>query len=533
MNNAISLQRKVGQLLVIGFDGKSVPKHISELIYQYQIGGIILFGRNIGTPQEVLSLTTELQREAKQAGYEYPLLICLDQENGVVRRLGEGTTVFPGSMAIGATNNPNHAYEVGLATGKELKALGINWNLAPVADVNNNPVNPVISVRSFGESPEKVATFTKEAMKGMQDAGVVTTLKHFPGHGDTAVDSHLDLPVIPHTINRLQAVELKPFTEAIKAGADTIMTAHIYFPSIEDNPGVPATLSQKVITGLLREQLGFQGVVTTDCMEMNAIANRIGTEKGAVAAIQAGVDLVMISHTQEKQQGAINEIIASIKEGTIAEGVIDQSIKRINTMKQKYLGWDEISLMETNPVVPNLVGSKQHQQLADQVYKESVTVVRNDDMIPLLLSKDNSVLVVQPDNGTTMQVEDKRYASLSLDKAIQEYHSLVDVYQVSKQMTEKEISKIINKAKNYHTVIVGTSSIQAGSTQITLIEKLIDNAIPVIVVAMRSPYDFNYLPKIPVYINTYEFSFPALQIAAGVIFGKVQVSGRSPVTLEM
>ena len=217
--------------MVFGFHGKTASPEIKQLIRDHHVGGIILFSRNMGTAAEVLNLTRELQQEAKNAGHKQPLLICIDQENGIVRRLDQGTTVLPGAMLLGATDQPENAYTVGVATGKELKHLGINWNLAPVLDVNNNPNNPVIGVRSFGENAAKVSLFGQEAMRGMQDAGVITTLKHFPGHGDTSVDSHLDLPVISHSMDRLEEIELKPFVDCIERGADTIMSAHVYFPS--------------------------------------------------------------------------------------------------------------------------------------------------------------------------------------------------------------------------------------------------------------------------------------------------------------
>lgn len=527
----MDLAKRVGQLLVIGFNGKSAPEEVKELIRNYHIGGIILFGRNIGTPKEVLTLTTELQHEAKVAGYTHPLLICVDQENGVVRRLGDGTTIFPGAMTLGATDNPDNAYKIGFATGKELISLGINWNLAPVLDVNNNPDNPVIGVRSFGESAEKVAQFGQAAMKGMQDAGIVTTLKHFPGHGDTNVDSHLDLPVISHSPERLEAVELKPFKTCIENGADTIMTAHVYFPSIESEPGVPATLSKKVITGLLREKLGFNGVVTTDCMEMNAILNGIGTEKGGVATLKAGADLVMISHTLDRQIGTIKEIISSVKSGEIDEKIIDQSNQRINTLKEKYLSWDNIN-PETDPEVPKIVGSKQHEKTAYEVYKEGITIVKNDGILPLPIDDESLILVIHPDNGTTMQVEDKRYANLSLGEAIREYHPNIDIYQFSNPLSESEIGTILEKASHYDTVIVGTLTLLPGNKQIELIKEIVSREISIVVVAMRSPYDLGYLPDIPVYINTYEFTYPALKVAAGAIFGKEKISGKLPVTIN-
>lgn len=529
MLNSQDLKKKVGQLLVIGFDGKVVSAQVKSLIQDYHIGGIILFGRNIGTPEEILILTTELQSEAKAAGYQYPLLICVDQENGVVRRLGKGTTIFPGAMTLGATGDPENAYKIGIATGKELKALGINWNLAPVLDVNNNQENPVIGVRSFGESAEKVSEFGREAMRGMQEAGIATTLKHFPGHGDTNIDSHLDLPIITHSKERLNEVELLPFKTAIKTGADTIMTAHVYFPAIESEVGIPATLSNKVITGLLREELGFSGVVTTDCMEMEAIANGIGTEKGGVKAVKAGVDLVMVSHTEAKQVGTIREIIRAIENGEISEEAIEQSIARINELKRRYLHWGEIDSKQKQL---NLIGSNEHKRLAHEVYKKGITIVKNNDVLPITVTENSSILVIHPDNGATMKVEDKSYANLLLGEIVSEYHLNVDVQQFTNDLTKNQIETIIDQAHSYDFVILGTLTIMSDSKQIDLVEKLNESEIPFVVVAMRSPYDLTYLPDVSAYINTYEFTYPALKAAVGAIFGKEKVSGKLPITVN-
>ncbi|MFC4803223.1 beta-N-acetylhexosaminidase [Neobacillus sp. GCM10023253] len=528
--NSSELRKNVGQLLVAGFKGTTASEEIKELIRDYHVGGIILFGRNIGTPQEILNLTNELQREAKEAGHQRPLLICIDQENGVVRRLGEGATIFPGAMLLGATGQPENAYQVGLATGKELKALGINWNLAPVLDVNNNPENPVIGVRSFGESAEKVSLFGKMAMKGMQDAGVITTLKHFPGHGDTDVDSHLDLPVISHSMERLREIELKPFIENINQGADTIMSAHVYFPAIEDTPGVPATLSKKVITGLLREQLGFNGVVTTDCMEMNAIANTIGTTAGGVAAIKAGVDLVMVSHLHHLQKETINSIVAAVEAGEIEAAAINAAVGRIQRLKDKYLHWDELSL-ENEAAVPSVVGCVEHQQLADEIYKQGITVVKNNEILPINPNGGQKVLVVYSENKYTMQVEDKRYSSIHLGKAVKEMDPDAHVLEVSNPPTDEEIDRAAVKAKDFDVIIIGTLTAKPGDSQVKLVEKLYDTGVPVVVIATRSPYDLAYLPNVHGYICTYEFPYPALKMAAKAIYGLEQMTSRLPVTI--
>lgn len=510
--------------MVVGFKGKAASNEIKELIREHYVGGIILFGRNIGTPQEILSLTKELQQVAKDAGHEHPLLICIDQENGVVRRLGEGTTIFPGAMLLGATGEPENAYQVGVATGKELKALGINWNLAPVMDVNNNPDNPVIGVRSFGESAEKVSEFGRMAMKGMQESGVITTLKHFPGHGDTNVDSHLDLPVISHNLERLEQIELKPFMESIKAGADTVMSAHVYFPAIENTPGVPATLSRKVITGLLREKLGFDGVVTTDCMEMNAIANTIGTAKGGVEAIKAGVDLIMVSHLHHLQKETIDAIVAAVESNEIDQAQIEAAVGRVKRLKEKYCNWDEIRSAE----VPSFVGGREHQELANDIYKQGITIVKNNGVLPL---KNKHVLVVYSENKYTMQVEDRRYSSMYLGETIKEIDESAEVVELSNPATEKEIQDIAVKAQQFEAIIVGTLTVQKGDSQTRLVEALVDTGVPVIVIATRSPYDLAFLPEVQAYICTYEFPYPALKMAAKAIYGLEEVTGKLPVTI--
>lgn len=522
------LNNTVGQLLVVGLEGKQITPEVKELINTYHVGGIILFSRNIGTPAEVLKLTTDLQKEAKKASYRYPLLICVDQENGIVRRLGEGTTIFPGAMALGATEDINNAYNIGFATGKELLSLGINWNLAPVLDVNNNPENPVIGVRSFGESAEKVAQFGRKTVKGMQEAGVITTLKHFPGHGDTNMDSHLDLPIISHDLQRLEEVELKPFKECIEAGADTVMTAHIYFPAIESKEGLPATLSKKVITDLLRKKLLFNGVVTTDCMEMDAISKTIGTEKGAVAAVKAGADFVMISHTFERQKGAIKEIIKAIDSDEIDINYILEANERIENLKRKYLDWDKINFDDIR--VPANVGSNEHKGIATEVYQNSTTIVKNSGLLPL--DTNSKVLVIFPESSVMVRIEDESSTKFNLGEAILQFHPFAAVEQIDNMISTDKINEIASKAKQYDSIIIGTLNISAESSQLKLIKKLMGINDSVIVVAMRSPYALAYFPGVPVYISTYEFTPPALKIAAGAIFGKKEANGKLPITIQ-
>lgn len=521
------LQETAGQLVIAGFEGKHITSEAKALIHTYRVGGIILFSRNIGKPEEVLKLTTDLQREAKEANYDYPLLICADQENGIVRRLGDGTTIFPGAMAQGATDEPRHAYDIGFATGKELLALGINWNLAPSIDVNNNPDNPVIGVRSFGESPEKVAEFGRASMKGMQDAGVITTIKHFPGHGDTDTDSHLNIPVIKHDMKRLEEIELKPFKACFDQGADTVLTAHVHFPAIESEDGLPATLSKSVLTGLLREKLHFNGVVTTDCMEMEAISKTIGTEKGAVVTIKAGSDFAMISHTFSRQKGAIKEIMHAITTGDITEETIQKASERIERLKEKYLSWSDVNF--ENNKIPEFVGGSAHQALASGVYRNSTTIVKNDQLLPL--STDEKVLVICSESDVKVWAEDKEGEASNLGEAIRKYDSAADVTQVHDHASMNEVDALFRQAKQYDVVILSILEMSPENSQNLLVNKLLEHGMPVVVVATRNPYALQYFPEVSAYINTYEPNVPALEIAAGAIFGKEKVNGKLPITV--
>jgi len=524
------LQEKVGKLLVIGFPGKSVTAEVKELIHDYHVGSIILFSRNIGTPEEVVHLTTALQKEAKAAGHEQPLLIGIDQENGVVRRLGKGATIFPGAMALGATNHPDYAYDISLATGKELKALGINWNFAPVLDVNNNPNNPVIGVRSFGEDPAQVASFGCASMKGMQDAGVMTAVKHFPGHGDTHVDSHIDLPVIDHRLTRLEEVELIPFKACIEKGADAVMAAHIHFPAIDTAESVPATLSKKMITDLLRHQLAFTGMIITDCLEMDAIVNTIGTEKGAVESLKAGVDLTMISHTYERQIGAIQAIMNAFENGELYLADLEASIQRISIYKERYVWWED-ALKDNAKESLAIVGSEKHEKLAWETYVAGVTIVENDGILPLQVNPSSRILVLEPVHELVTKAEDKDVDSFSLGDAVRFYHETADSEPLPHPGIENQADELIEKAKKYDYVILGTQTLLPDHPHIALVNKLVETGVQLIGVGMRNPYDSLYIKGVNAFIHTYEPNAPALKVAAGAIFGEVIVNGQLPVRL--
>lgn len=525
----LTLEQQIGQLFMVGFDGKTATPDILDLIQRCHVGGIIFFTRNIGTAQEVSALTRSLQAAAKAAGHPAPLLISIDQENGMVQRLGSDMTSFPGSMALGAIGSEQTVFEIAQATGEELKALGINMNLAPVADVNNNPANPVVGVRSFGEDPQQVARLTAAAVRGYRAAGVVSSIKHFPGHGDTATDSHLALPVIPHGMERLNAVELVPFRRGIEAGADTVMIAHIYLPALMPPDSLPASISPVIIQGLLRDQLGYNGVVISDCLEMDAVASTIGVAPGAVRALQAGTDLVLISHRADRQRTGIEAAQAAIRSGALSQATIAQAAERVLRLKQRLLSWEDA--LPTAPA--GWAGSSAHQQLAARAYEQSTTLVKNEAaLLPLHLKPDEPLLVIVPQPNTFSQASDKVQHHEFLLDTIRQRHPATQIIILAPQPTEADYQQALHTAQSAKATIMLTLNANLDQSQPALMRALLEASVPVIGLAVGNPYDLLAFPALPTYLVTYEYTRPALAAAVRVLFGEIPASGRLPVSLS-
>lgn len=329
---SLELKQKVGQLFMVGFDALEPNEQIERLIREQRIGGVILFRRNVHTPAQLARLSRRLQ-EINAEVSDQPLLIAIDQEGGMVMRIEQGVTPIPAAMAFQAACSVDDCEALSYINGNELRQMGINMNLAPVLDVNNNRLNPVIGVRAYGEDAATVSRFGLAAVRGLRRAGIVATAKHFPGHGDTSTDTHYDMASVAHGRERLDAVELAPFKAAIAEGVDAIMTAHVMFPAIEPDPTVPATLSRAVLTDLLRTEMGFKGVVISDCLEMAAISQGIGVARGAVETVKAGTDIVLVSHMIERQLAAIEAVTQAVETGEISMARLDEAVARVHRLK--------------------------------------------------------------------------------------------------------------------------------------------------------------------------------------------------------
>jgi len=327
--------RRVGQRFLVGFDGLAASADVKRMIREYAVGHVILFNRNVDRPEQVADLVRELQAVARDAGHTVPLLIAVDQEGGRVARLREPWTVWPPMRAVGRTGSEDIARKVGSALAAELSACGIRCDFAPDMDVDTNPRNPVIGDRSFGEDPGLVGRLGAAMIRGLQEGGVAACAKHFPGHGDTEVDSHLDLPAVDHPRQRLEEVELPPFRKAIEAGVASIMTAHVLVRALDEE--LPATLSPRVVEGLLRKEMKYDGMIVSDDLEMKAVADRWGVGQAAVKAAQAGCDLLPACSSADAQVEAMESVIRAVEDETLSRASMDDACARIRRVKEKYL----------------------------------------------------------------------------------------------------------------------------------------------------------------------------------------------------
>lgn len=326
-------EEKIGQLLMVGIEGTELDGETSKFLKERRIGGVILFGRNIQSAEQTAGLTAALKKlESGPAGIG--ILIGTDQEGGRVNRLPGERGRFPAARALAADNDPDRVREAASQMAAQLNEMGINLNFAPILDINSNPDNPVIGDRAFGDDPETVSKMGLAFMQGTLEQGVIPVAKHFPGHGDTLVDSHTDLPVVDHTAERLQSFELIPFKEAVEQGMPAIMSAHILLPRIDKD--FPATLSSSVINGLLREQLGFDGVVISDDLDMGAITGLYSPGKAAVRAVKAGIDILLIGHRREAMTEAFDALTQAIATGEIGPETIDRAVMRVLTLKERF-----------------------------------------------------------------------------------------------------------------------------------------------------------------------------------------------------
>lgn len=482
------LRKKIGQLFMMGFDALEANDHIIGLIREQKIGGVILFRRNVHTPDQVSALCRQLQEINAEVSDE-PLLISLDQEGGMVMRIEQGITPIPAAMAFQAAGSVEDCEKLNIVNGDEIRQIGINMFLAPVLDINNNPLNPVIGVRAYDEEPENVIKYGMAAMRGIRSAGMIATAKHFPGHGDTSTDTHYDIASVPHGRERLDAVELAPFKAAIAEGVDAIMTAHVMFPAIEPDASVPATLSKAVLTDLLRDEMGFKGVVISDCLEMAAISQGVGVAKGAVATLQAGADIVLISHKIERQLAGIEAVMQAVERGEISMARIDESVERVRQLKQV----SAVHEWRERPVKPQGLMRPEALALSKKVQKAALRVQGN--FRPLDVKQPVTLITIEV--RTRSEIDEvalarNKEARSSMLPGLQDAGMTVREYALSSEAHDEEIAEAIAFATGAQQIVVQTYNAMLVEGQQRLLAALPQDKLWV--VAGRLPYDLDLAP---------------------------------------
>ncbi|KKD05309.1 glycoside hydrolase family 3 protein [Streptomyces sp. WM6386] len=537
----MTLEEKVGQLFVMRVYGHSATapdqadidanlkeigvRTAAELIAKYRVGGIIYFtwAHNTRDPHQIADLSNGIQKASLTLPRGLPVLVSTDQEHGIVCRVGEPATLFPGAMAIGAGRSRKDARTLGRIAGRELRALGIRQNYSPVADVNVNAANPVIGVRSFGADPGAVAAMVAAEVGGYQRSRqVAATAKHFPGHGDTAVDSHYGFPVITHTRAQWDKLDAPPFRAAIAAGIDSIMTAHIMVPALDDS-GDPATLSRPILNGILREELGYDGVIVTDSLGMEGVRTKYGDDRVPVLALKAGVDQLL---NPPNLDVAWNAVLKAVRDGELTEARLDESILRVLRLKAKLRLFEAPYVSQAG--VTRTVGIPAHLAEADRIAQRTTTLLVNKGrLLPL---SPRRLLVVGADPASPSGTTGPPTGVLAA--AFTELGFTATALSTGTAPSAATIAKAVAAAQDVDAVVVGTYNVSATSSQRTLVEQLVATGRPVVAIAVRNPFDVAQLPSVPAVVAAYSWTDVELRAAARVIAGRAAPRGRLPVPVQ-
>src|SRR6266571_761866 len=530
----MSVEEKIGQLLFTTYHGsftaKDAPAYQQILhdVNDLHVGGFIVIthGSPLGVVKSQAYPTAVLANQL-QTKSNLPLLIGADFERGTAMRLDEGTS-FPTAMAVAAGGDPKDAYTMGKITALEARATGVNWVYAPDADVNNNPANPIVNTRSFGENPQRVGEFVSAFVKGVADGSALATAKHFPGHGDTAADSHIDLAVISASRERLEHLELVPFRAAIAAGADTVMTGHLSVPALEPDPNTPATLSPKILEGLLRKELRFQGLIVTDAMDMGGITVRYAPGEAAVRAVVAGVDCLLMPPVPD---AAFEALEGAVKSGRISKRRLDESVRRILQAKAR-LGLNKNRLVDVN-VLNHKFGSVAWQQQAQEISDRGVTLLRDKPhRLPLDGTKPSRALLL------AFYADPEPYPGEDLERELRSRFDSLTTLRADTRFVNASILKL-PPPDSYDVAILALfvrvsdrkGNVDVPAEQAALAEQLYKTGKPVITVAFGSPYLIEGFPQAETWLAAFGISDVAQISLARALFGEIPVRGHLPVTV--
>lgn len=515
----LSLEHQVGQMFMVGFAGYTAPSYLLDWIAAGRVGGVILFARNVESPQQLADLTRTLHEASA-----LPLLIAIDQEGGRVARLwhSQGFSESPGAMALAAAEDHQHlSREISHLMAVEMRAMGINWNYAPAVDITYNANNPTVGTRSYGSDPRHVSIMAAAAVMGFQTGGVAACAKHFPGLGDTAVDSHLDLPVVESPVDHIIAQDLDPYRAVCIVDVASIMTTHTLFPDLD--PDLPATLSPHVLKRLLRDELGYDGVITTDCMEMQAISDHYASSESAILAAQAGVDVILISHTPERQSAAYEGLLQAVKAGRVSETQVAAANRRIAALKAKYG-------IEMAAIDPAQVGTDANRARMVEAARAGIVQIRAGEQFPLARETVNVGVIefnALAESLASDPIQGSPFTQIIHDHLPET--RAVTVNSMTPQPSQVRAAKTL--ADMVDVLIIATRNAHMVDAQRHLAQELLDYDKQTILVALVNPYDVEVLSADTVLCSCGD-SIPSLEATAAAIVGAFTPNGTVPVALE-
>ena len=522
----LSLRQKIAQMMIYRMHlkyNKITPEkwnEIKSLLSNDGIGGIHIWS---GDGSSSLALLNEIQKRSK-----VPVIIDADIERGLGQRFSSGTD-FPPLMAITATGIPNNAYEVGRIVAEESRAAGVQWNLSPVVDVNNNPLNPIINTRSFSESPDIVSEFSLEYIKGLQDHGMIATAKHFPGHGDTQTDSHSSLAMIPSDSSRLWSVELKPFVKVAKAGVDAIMIAHVHAPDFQPESDNPATLSKFWVTNILRKKIGFEGVIITDGMGMGGVTKNYADDYAIIESVKAGCDVIIQNYDIV---GSIDAIEEAVLNGEINIESINSSVLKILKMKEK-------AGLHLNPFVDiesmmSMIGKKEHKEASDRISSESITLLKDEQkLLPLSMDARDTLYVFD-----IYDQENKHSISSLTSNLIREKFPIRTI-QIDESDKKYVLDAILRSIPKNSRILINAfvspkewkDRIFFPDNETYFVNELMKKSNRIILASLGTPYLLMDFPDVSTYICAYKGSFVMQNALFKALMGKENISGRLPVSI--
>jgi beta-N-acetylhexosaminidase len=511
--------------LMLAFDGLELPADVAERLASAPAAGVTLFRfSNVADPGQIRSLTAAIQAAAarrRDTRTNLPLLIAADQECGQLIGLGDGTTPFAGNMALGAAGDPALAERVWRAIGLEVRALGVTVDYGPVCDLATNPANPAIGIRSFGDDPGAVGELVAAAVRGLQSAGVAAALKHFPGIGDVAADSHHELPLLRADREALHSRELVPFRAGIAAGARLVMSAHLAVPALTGDPELPSTLAPAVMDALLRGELGFDGVSITDALDMQALAQGSNQVLDVLAALQAGVDLLLTAPDPDARARIEAGLRHAAARGLIGAATARNSAGRVRALREWLSGFSQPDLA--------VVGSVAHAALANELAARALTLVRDDaGLLPLALQPSDRIAAIMPTPTDQTPADTSSTVMPGLAAAIRPHHRAVDEIVVAHAPAADEIAAIRDRVRDHAVIVVGTTAALAEPGQAALVEALLAAGPPVVTVALRTPFDLAAYPMSRVHASSYGLLPPSLEALGAALFGRAGFPGRLP-----